>query len=103
RVIRNMVRLNSTEARKDYPLASRLIHRLPKVEDLYIAGLYHDVAKGRGGDHSELGAIDAENFCRRHHLSDRDTQLISWLVENHLLMSMTAQRKDISDPDIIHA
>ncbi len=103
RVIRNMVRLNSPEARKDYPLASRLIHRLPKVEDLYIAGLYHDVAKGRGGDHSELGAIDAENFCRRHHLSDRDTQLISWLVENHLLMSMTAQRKDISDPDIIHA
>ncbi|WP_166269500.1 [protein-PII] uridylyltransferase [Marinobacter caseinilyticus] len=102
RVIRNMVRLGSAEARKDYPLASRLIHRLPKLEVLYIAGLYHDVAKGRGGDHSELGAVDAEAFCKRHHLSSRDTQLISWLVENHLLMSMTAQRKDISDPDIIH-
>lgn len=102
RVIRNMVRLSSPEARKDFPLASRLIHRLPKLEVLYIAGLYHDVAKGRGGDHSELGAIDAIAFCKRHHLSARDTQLIAWLVENHLLMSMTAQRKDISDPDIIH-
>lgn len=102
RVIRNMVQLSSPEALKEFPLASRLIHRLPKLEVLYIAGLYHDVAKGRGGDHSELGAIDAEAFCERHRLSARDTQLISWLVENHLLMSMTAQRKDISDPDIIH-
>ncbi|MFV8570587.1 [protein-PII] uridylyltransferase [Marinobacter sp. SBS5] len=103
RVIRNMVRLTSDEARTEYPLASRLIHRLPKMDTLFIAGLYHDVAKGRGGDHSELGAIDAEAFCERHHLSERDTRLISWLVENHLLMSMTAQRKDISDPDIIQA
>ncbi|MBQ0761479.1 [protein-PII] uridylyltransferase [Marinobacter psychrophilus] len=101
-VIRNMVRLHNSTNSEDYPLASRLIHRLPKLETLFIAGLYHDVAKGRGGDHSELGAIDAEAFCKRHHLSDRDTQLASWLVENHLLMSMTAQRKDISDPDIIH-
>ncbi len=103
RVIRNMVRLNSTDVRKEYPLASRLIHRLPKLETLFIAGLYHDIAKGRGGDHSELGAVDAEAFCERHHLSERDTQLVSWMVENHLLMSMTAQRKDISDPDIIQA
>jgi [protein-PII] uridylyltransferase len=102
RVIRNMVKMNSPDARTEFPLASRLVHRLPKLEVLYIAGLFHDVAKGRGGDHSELGAIDAEAFCKTHHLSDRDTKLISWLVENHLLMSMTAQRKDISDPDIIH-
>ncbi|MDX1757715.1 MAG: [protein-PII] uridylyltransferase [Marinobacter sp.] len=102
RVIRNMARQSGPEARSEFPLATRLIHRLPKMEVLYIAGLYHDVAKGRGGDHSELGAVDAEAFCQRHHLSERDTQLISWLVENHLLMSMTAQRKDISDPDIIH-
>ena len=102
RVIRKMVRLASGEAANDnYPLALRLINGLPKLETLYIAGLYHDVAKGRGGDHSELGAIDAAEFCQRHHLSDRDTQLVSWLVENHLLMSMTAQRKDITDPDII--
>lgn len=103
RVIRNMVRLGNPEAAEDYPLAARLIHGLPKREVLYIAGLYHDVAKGRGGDHSELGAQDAESFCQRHHLGERDTQLASWLVENHLLMSMTAQRKDISDPDIIQS
>lgn len=102
-VIRNMVRLSGEDARDDFPLASRLIHVLPKREVLYIAGLYHDVAKGRGGDHSELGAVDAESFCQRHHLGERDTQLASWLVENHLLMSMTAQRKDISDPDIIQS
>ena len=103
RVVRNMVRLTGTDARDDYPLAARLIHGLPKREVLYIAGLYHDIAKGRGGDHSELGAIDVESFCKRHHLGERDTQLASWLVENHLLMSMTAQRKDISDPDIIQS
>ncbi|NWN92226.1 [protein-PII] uridylyltransferase [Marinobacter adhaerens] len=103
RVIHNMVRLNKPDARQDFPLAARLIHGLPKREVLYIAGLYHDIAKGRGGDHSELGASDAEAFCRRHHLSDRDTKLASWLVQNHLLMSMTAQRKDISDPDIIRS
>lgn len=103
RVIRNMVQMRSEEALTNFPLASRLIHRLPKLENLYIAGLYHDIAKGRGGDHSELGAEEAISFCERHHLSQRDTQLIAWLVENHLLMSMTAQRKDISDPDIIHA
>ncbi|MDO3722687.1 [protein-PII] uridylyltransferase [Marinobacter sp. chi1] len=102
RVIRNMTRLRGHEAKTEFPLACRLIHQLPKLENLLIAGLYHDVAKGRGGDHSELGAIDAEAFCKQHHLSERDTSLISWLVENHLLMSMTAQRKDISDPDIIH-
>ncbi|MBK1874210.1 [protein-PII] uridylyltransferase [Marinobacter sp. 1-3A] len=103
RVVRNMVRMSGPEARDDYPLAARLIHGLPKRELLYIAGLYHDIAKGRGGDHSELGAVDAEAFCQRHHLGERDTQLVSWLVENHLLMSMTAQRKDISDPDIIRS
>lgn len=102
-VVRNMIRLNGPDARNDYPLAARLIHGLPKREVLYIAGLYHDIAKGRGGDHSELGAQDVESFCKRHHLGERDTQLASWLVENHLLMSMTAQRKDISDPDIIQS
>ncbi|PAV24846.1 UTP--GlnB (protein PII) uridylyltransferase GlnD [Tamilnaduibacter salinus] len=102
RVIRNMVRLRSEDGREDFPLASRLVHHLPKQELLYIAGLYHDIAKGRGGDHSELGADEVIDFCQRHHLSDRDTQLVAWLVRNHLLMSMTAQRKDISDPNIIH-
>ncbi|MAM00580.1 MAG: [protein-PII] uridylyltransferase [Alteromonadaceae bacterium] len=103
RVIRNMVRMKDEESREQYPLASRLIHRLPKIELLFIAGLYHDIAKGRGGDHSELGATEVSRFCQRHHLSLRDSQLAAWLVENHLLMSMTAQRKDIADPDIIHS
>jgi len=103
RVIRNIVRLREPTARSKFPQASRLIHRIPKLEVLYIAALYHDIAKGRGGDHSGLGSLDAENFCVQHHLSKRDTQLICWLIENHLLMSMTAQKKDIQDPDIIHS
>jgi len=103
RVIRNIVRLREPTARSKFPQASRLIHRIPKLEVLYIAALYHDIAKGRGGDHSDLGSLDAENFCVQHHLSKRDTQLICWLIENHLLMSMTAQKKDIQDPDIIHS
>jgi len=102
RVIKNMVQLRSPQKNAIYPLACRIIHRIPKQELLYIAGLYHDIAKGQGGNHSTLGAIDAENFCHRHHLSQRDTQLVSWLVENHLIMSMTAQRKDISDPQVIY-
>ncbi|MDX1588953.1 MAG: [protein-PII] uridylyltransferase [Oleiphilaceae bacterium] len=102
RVISNMELLRRPEARDRYPLASRLVHHLPKPELLYIAGLYHDIAKGRGGNHSELGAVDAAEFCRRHHLSERDTQLVAWLVENHLVMSITSQKSDITDPDIIH-
>ncbi|TVP54109.1 MAG: [protein-PII] uridylyltransferase [Halomonadaceae bacterium] len=102
RVISNMELLRRPEARDRYPLASRMVHHLPKPELLYIAGLYHDIAKGRGGNHSELGAVDAAAFCRRHHLSDRDTQLVAWLVEYHLVMSITAQKSDITDPDIIH-
>ncbi|MCP5160089.1 MAG: [protein-PII] uridylyltransferase [Hahellaceae bacterium] len=103
RVVKNMVKLKDPDANKDFPLASRLIHRIPKQELLYIAGFYHDIGKGRGGDHSTLGATDVVDFCQQHHLSQRDTQLVAWLVQNHLLMSMTAQRKDIVDPDVIHA
>jgi len=101
-LIQNFMNLECAQAKKDFPLASRLLRYIPKREVLYIAGLFHDIAKGRGGDHSELGALDAFEFCDRHHLSERDTTLISWLIENHLLMSMTAQKKDIDDPEIIH-
>ena len=102
-VVRNLRRFTVPEFHHEFPLCSRVSQRLPKPELLYIAGLFHDIAKGRGGDHSLLGAEDAEVFCRQHGLSDYDTHLISWLIRHHLLMSTTAQRKDISDPDVINA
>lgn len=102
-VVDNMRRFRLPEAEEHFPIAAHIVHKLPKMELLYIAGLYHDIAKGRGGDHSTLGMEDATRFCERHHLSAWDTKLVSWLIGKHLLMSMTAQRKDISDPEVIHA
>ncbi len=102
-VIRNLRRLTVPEFRHEFPFCSELIQTIPKQELLLIAALYHDIAKGRGGDHAKLGAVDAEAFCRRHGLSDYDTALVTWLVRNHLLMSSVAQRQDISDPDTVHA
>ncbi len=89
------------EARETFPVAATLIHQVPKLELLWIAGLYHDIGKGRGGDHSLIGARDVEAFAERHGLSGRDTRLVSWLVEQHLTMSMVAQKRDITDPDVI--
>ena len=100
-VIENMRHLHHPEAKEKYPLAAGIIKTLPKVELLYIAGLYHDIAKGRGGDHSLLGVKDAENFCINHRLGKWDTALVSWLVKNHLFMSSFAQRQDIQDPDVV--
>ncbi|SFX31728.1 [protein-PII] uridylyltransferase [Marinospirillum alkaliphilum] len=101
RLLRFMQRFRQEGCEKDFPLAAGLVHQLPKLEILWLAGLYHDLGKGRGGDHSELGAKDALLFCERHQLSKRDTHLICWLIEHHLLMSMTAQKQDLSDPDVI--
>jgi [protein-PII] uridylyltransferase len=70
---------------------------------LYLAGLFHDIAKGRGGDHSRLGSADARRFCREHGVEPEDTRLVGWLVEQHLTMSMTAQKQDISDPAVVTA
>ncbi len=100
-VVENMRRLHHPEALEKYPLAATIIKTLPKIELLYIAGLYHDIAKGRGGDHSVLGVKDAEDFCVRHHLGKWDTALVGWLVKNHLFMSSIAQRQDIQDPDVV--
>jgi [protein-PII] uridylyltransferase len=100
-LIRNLRRLAVPEHREEFPRLSALIQTLPKPELLYLAGLFHDIAKGRGGDHSELGAVDALEFCTQHGLSDYDAQRVSRLVGQHLLMSMTAQRKDIDDPAVI--
>ncbi|SEI75561.1 UTP--GlnB (protein PII) uridylyltransferase, GlnD [Azotobacter beijerinckii] len=100
-LIKHLRKLFWPELAEKYPLASKLIEKLPKPELVYLAGLYHDIGKGRGGDHSELGAADALAFCQRHQLPTWDSQLIAWLVRNHLLMSTTAQRKDLSDPQVI--
>ena len=101
-VIRQMRRFRYRAAEKPFPIAHRIVRALPKIELLYIAGLFHDIGKGRGGDHSTLGAQDAVRFCRRHGLDEDDTALVAWLVTEHLTMSATAQRKDIAAPEVIH-
>ena len=100
-VIRNMRRLSVPEFCGEFPLASGVFQHLPRPELLYLSGLFHDIAKGRPGDHSEVGAVDAKDFCTLHGLSEEHSELVSWLVKSHLIMSITAQRKDISDPDVI--
>ncbi len=100
-LIKHLRKFKWPELAEKFPLASKLIDKLPKPELIYLAGLYHDIGKGRGGDHSELGAVDAEAFCVRHQLPSWDSKLIVWLVQHHLVMSTTAQRKDLSDPQVI--
>lgn len=101
-VVRNIRRFTVPEYTDEFPLASSVINHLLKPERLYIAGLFHDIAKGRGGDHSVLGAVDANAFCKNHGLNDYDTRLVCWLVEHHLIMSWVSQREDISDPMVIN-
>lgn len=100
-VIRNVRRLALPEFAHEQPLASRIHAQLERPERLVLAALFHDIAKGRGGDHSELGAHDALHFCQQHGLSEEDAVIVAWLVRSHLLMSLTAQRRDISDPDVV--
>jgi [protein-PII] uridylyltransferase len=102
-VIRNLRRFTEAQHAHEYPLCSRLIADFERRHVLYIAGLFHDIAKGRGGDHSALGARDARRFCREHGLADEDTELVAWLVADHLVMSATAQKQDLTDPDVIAA
>ena len=100
-VVRNLRRFALPEHAQEIPLCSKLMGEFARPEVLYIAGLFHDIAKGRGGDHSQLGKKDARAFCIQHQLGSADTDLIVWLVEHHLTLSATAQKQDLSDPDVI--
>ena len=102
-VIRNLARFLKNPFATQFPLCAKIMPSLKKREILYLAALFHDIAKGRGGDHSELGALDAEQFAIRHRLENSDKNLLVWLVRHHLLMSQTAHRQDIYDPQTIAA
>ncbi|NOL48983.1 [protein-PII] uridylyltransferase [Pelistega europaea] len=100
-VIRNMRRFTMPEYAQDNPLAAQLIADFDKSWLLYIAALFHDIAKGRGGDHSTLGAVEVRQFAELHRLAPEDVELLEFLVANHLVMSNVAQKKDLSDPEVI--
>ena len=100
-VLRNMRWMTLGKSEEKFPLAAKIINKLPKLEILYIAGLYHDIGKGRGSDHSNLGKVIVRNFCKKHLFTKEDTKLIEWLVENHLLMSVTSQKKDLTDNSVV--
>lgn len=102
RVLRFIARFASEEGARDFKHAHSLYQRIPQPALLLLAGLFHDIAKGRGGDHSVLGEEDARAFCMQLGLRPAATNLVAWLVRNHLLMSVTAQRQDITDPAVVH-
>ncbi len=101
-VVSNLRRFALRRFDREYPDCSRIMQALEKPEIVYLAGLFHDIAKGRGGDHSELGAVDAEAFCLEHGMGAYDARTVAWLVRHHLVLSMTAQKKDIGDPEVIN-
>jgi [protein-PII] uridylyltransferase len=101
-VVSNLRRFAMPKFNDEFPALSQIMQALPRQEIAYLAALFHDIAKGRGGDHSELGAVDAEAFCLEQGLGRYEARLVAWLVRNHLILSITSQKKDISDPDIIH-
>ena len=101
RTVAYLRRFGRPDHRAELPHCSDVFATLPKPELLHLAGLFHDIAKGRGSDHSEEGERDAAAFCERHGISRYDAGLVGWLVRHHLTMSMTAQREDISDPGVV--
>ncbi len=100
-VLANLRRFSKPGLRHEFPLCSELFEAFDAPHLLYLAALFHDIAKGRGGDHSTLGTLDALRFCKLHGLPKADCQLVAWLVEAHLKMSSTAQKSDLSDPAVI--
>jgi [protein-PII] uridylyltransferase len=103
RVVKNLYQFSQKEHNHKFPLCSKIMQKIRKPEVLYLAGIFHDIAKGRGGDHAKLGAVDALIFCQSHQMSKHDSRMVSWLVEQHLVMSVTAQRRDINDENVIRA
>lgn len=101
RVVKNLHQFSQKEHNHKFPLCSKITQKIRKPEVLYLAGFFHDIGKGRGGNHAKLGAVDALNFCLSHQMSKHDSNMVAWLVEHHLLMSVTAQRCDISDENVI--
>lgn len=102
-VLANLRRFSKPELKHEFPLCSKLFAEFDAPHLLYLAALFHDIAKGRNGDHSNLGKVDAARFCKLHGLSKTDSALVAWLVESHLKMSATAQKSDLSDPNVIEA
>jgi len=100
-VVRNLRRFTMPEHAHEYPFCSQLIANFAQHWVLYVAALFHDIAKGRNGDHSILGRDDAQRFCRQHRMTRDQTELVVFLVEHHLLMSQVAQKQDLSDPEVI--
>jgi len=100
-VMRNLRRFTMAEYAHEYPLCSQLISEFDRHWLLYVAAIFHDIAKGRGGDHSTLGARDARSFCRQHGIGGDDAVLVEFLVEQHLTMSQVAQKQDIADPEVV--
>jgi [protein-PII] uridylyltransferase len=102
-VVRNLRRFTMPELAHEFPLCTQLMSGFERRWLLYVAALYHDIAKGRGGDHSALGAENARRFCRRHGLAAEDADLVAFLVTHHLAMSLTAQKQDVHDPEVVRA
>ena len=100
-LIRNLRRFGKPEFANEFPVVNSVFQRLDRKDIVYLAAIFHDIAKGRGGDHSVLGAADAIEFCLDHGLTEREANIVAWLTRNHLVMSITSQKKDISDPDVV--
>jgi [protein-PII] uridylyltransferase len=100
-VVRNLRRLAVPDFAHEYPFCTRLITGFERPWLLYVAALFHDIAKGRGGDHSQLGMADARRFCRQHGITGEDAELVVFLVGQHLTMSQVAQKQDLADPEVI--
>ena len=102
-VLRNLRRMAMPEYAHELPFAHRVMREFAHPDRLYLAALFHDIAKGRGGDHSRLGMADARRFCRNHGLDKREAEEVAWLVGEHLSLSSTAQKQDLADPEVIAA